>query len=87
MISASHWLEIGYTVAGIAAVPCAAGLLALRLLADRSLATILTVIAAVTVAATLAGVVVVSEEMFLARADRDVVLAVVMIAGVAGFKV
>jgi signal transduction histidine kinase len=59
----------------------------LRLLAARSVATSLTVVAAVTVAATLAGVVVISMEMFISRKDLDVVLAVVAIAGIAGFAV
>jgi signal transduction histidine kinase len=41
----------------------------------------------VTVAATLAGVVVISMEMFISRKDLDVVLAVVAITGIAGFAV
>jgi signal transduction histidine kinase len=45
------------------------------------------VIAAVTVAATLVGVVVIAREMFISREDVDVVLAVVVIAGIAGFAV
>ena len=59
----------------------------LRLLAARSVATSVTVVAAVTVAATLAGVAVISLEMFISRKDLDVVLAVVAIAGIAGFAV
>lgn len=87
MISAADLWAVGYTVAGIAILACAAGLVALRLLAARSVATSLTVIAAVTVAATLAGVVVIAKEMFISQADLDVVLAVVAIAGIAGFAV
>ena len=46
-------------------------MVALRLLAARSVATIMTVIAAVTVAATLAGVVVIAMEMFISGKDLD----------------
>lgn len=87
MIPAADFWTVSYTVAGIALVACAAGMIALRLLAARSLATILTVIAAVTVVATLAGVVVIAMEMFISDKDRDLVLAVVAIGGVAGFAV
>jgi len=87
MITAADLLTVSYTVAGIAAVAAAAGMVVLRLLAARSVATSLTVVAAVTVAATLAGVVVISNEMFISRKDLDVVLTVVVIAGIAGFAV
>jgi signal transduction histidine kinase len=87
VITASELWTVSYTVAGIAAVAAVAGLVALRLLAARSVATGLTVVAAVTVAATLAGVVVISMEMLISRKDLDVVLAVVAIAGIAGFAV
>jgi signal transduction histidine kinase len=87
MISAAGLWTVSYTVAGIALVASAAGVGALRLLAARSVATILTVIAAVTVTATLTGVVVIAAEMFISRKDLAVVVAVVVIAGVAGFAV
>jgi signal transduction histidine kinase len=87
MISLADLLAVSYTVAGIAAVAAAAGMVMLRLLAARSVATSLTVVAGVTVAATLAGVVVISLEMFISGKDRDVVLAVVVIAGIAGLAV
>jgi signal transduction histidine kinase len=87
VISAAHLWIVSYTVAGIAVAISAAGLIALRLLAARSLATILTVIAAVTVAATLAGVAVIAQKMFISQADLDVVMTVVVIAGIAGFAV
>jgi signal transduction histidine kinase len=87
MIPPSDLWTVGYTVAGIAAVACAAGIGVLRLLAARSVATSLNVIAAVTVAATLAGVAVSASEMFIAQADLDVVIAIVVIAGIAGFAV
>jgi signal transduction histidine kinase len=41
----------------------------------------------VTIAATLAGVVVIALEMLISRRDRDLMLAVVAVAGVAGFAV
>src|ERR1700735_430040 len=87
MITAADLWTVSYTVAGIAALAAAAGTIGLRLLAARSVAASLTVGAAVTVAATLAGVVVISMEMFISRKDLDVVLAVVVIAGIAGFAV
>jgi signal transduction histidine kinase len=87
MLSVTDLLTVGYTVAGIAAVAAAAGMVVLRLLAARSVATSLTVVAGVTVVATLAGVVVISLEMLISGKDRDVVLAVVVIAGIAGLAV
>ena len=87
MITAAELWTVSYTVAGIAAAAAAAGMIVLRLLAARPVATSLTVVAAVTVAATLAGVAVISMEMFISGKDLDVVLAVVAIAGVAGFAV
>jgi signal transduction histidine kinase len=87
MISASELWTVGYTVAGIALLAYAAGAAALRLLAARSVSTILTVIAAVTITTTLAGVVVIATEMLISRQDRNVVLAVVIVAGIAGFAV
>ena len=74
-------------VGRLAQQPAAAGVAALRLLAARPVATILTVIAAVTVIATLGGVVMVATEMFISGKDLAVVLAVVVIAGIAGFGV
>ncbi len=87
MITAAELWTVSYTVAGIAALATAAGMIVLRLLAARSVATSLTVVAAVTVAATLAGIVVISLEMFISRKDLDVTLAVVAITGIAGFAV
>ena len=87
MISAGDLWTVCYTVAGIAVAVTVAGLIAVRLLAARSVATNLTVIAAVTVVATSAGVVLIAEKMFISRADLDVVLAVVVIGGIAGFVV
>jgi signal transduction histidine kinase len=87
MIAPSDLWTVSYTVAAIAAVACIAGIGVLRLLAARSVATSLTVIAAVTVVATLFGVSVSASEMLIAQADRNVVMAIVMICGVAGFAV
>jgi signal transduction histidine kinase len=87
MMTAADLWTVSYTVAAIAVLAAAAGIIVLRLMAARTVATSLTVVAAVTVAATLAGVVVISMEMFISRKDLDVVLAVVVIAGIAGFAV
>jgi signal transduction histidine kinase len=87
VITGADLWTVSYTVAGIAALAAVAGLVVLRLLAARSVATSLTVVASVTVAAALAGVVVIAMEMFISRRDLDVVLAVVTIAGIAGFAV
>jgi signal transduction histidine kinase len=87
MIAASELLKVGYTVAVVAVAAGAAGIVALRLLAARPVAESLAVVSAVTVAATLAGVVIISDEMFIAHEDLDVVLAVVVVAGIAGLAV
>ncbi len=87
MITAADLWQVSYTVAGIAAAAAVAGMIVLRLLATRSVATSVAVVAAVTVVATLAGVCVISLEMFIARKDLDVILAVVAVAGIAGFTV
>jgi signal transduction histidine kinase len=87
MIAPGDLWTVCYYVAGISAVVAVAGLVAVRLLAARSVATILTVIAAVTVLATSAGVAMIAQKMFISRADLDVVMAVVVIGGIAGFVV
>lgn len=87
MIPGSDLLKVAYTVAGIAAAAGGAGIVALRLLAARSVGASLAVISAVTVAATLAGVVVISAEMFISHEDLDVVVTVVAVAGIAGLAV
>lgn len=86
-MTAADWWTVTYTVTLIALAVLAAGVVAVRLLAARSAATLMTVVAAVTVVATLAGVVVIARKMFIAHGDLDVVLAVVLIAGIAGFGV
>jgi signal transduction histidine kinase len=87
MISWGDLWTVSYTVAGIAVVASAVGVVALRMLAARSVASLLAVIAAVTVISTLGGVVVIAKEMFISVKDLDVVMAVVVIAGIAGFAV
>jgi signal transduction histidine kinase len=87
MIPGSDLLKVAYTVAGIAVAAGGAGIVALRLLAARSVGASLAVVSAVTVAATLAGVVVISAEMFISHEDLDVVVTVVGVAGIAGLAV
>ncbi len=86
-MAAADWWTVSYTVALVALGPAAAGVIAVRVLAARSVATLMTVITTVTVVATLAGVAVVAMKMFISRSDLDVVLAVVLIGGIAGFGV
>lgn len=86
-MTAADWWTVSYTVALIALAVMAAGVATVRALAARSVATLMAVIAAVTLVATLAGVVVIAMNMFISRGDFDVVLAVVLIGGIAGFGV
>jgi signal transduction histidine kinase len=86
-MTAADWWTVSYTVALIALCVMTAGIVTVRVLAARSVATLMAVIAAVTLVATLAGVVVIAMNMFLSRGDFDVVLAVVLIGGIAGFGV
>src|ERR1700734_2498175 len=79
--------QVTYTVAGVALASAAAGLLCVRLLARRSMATLLFVVAAVVIVSTMAGVGVIAYKMMISVEDRNVVLAVVVIAGLAGFVV
>ncbi|MGH3408278.1 MAG: hypothetical protein ACRDRJ_38165, partial [Streptosporangiaceae bacterium] len=78
---------VSYTVAGVALVASAGGLVAVRLLAARSVAVNLAVVAAVTVVATVTGFVLIAREMFISQGDLDLVMAVVVISGIAGFAV
>ena len=87
MIPASGLWTVSYTVAGISLAAAGAGFAALRLLAARSVATSLAVVAAVSVTATVGGVVVSAIKMLIAQEDLDVVLTVVVIAGIAGLAV
>src|ERR1039457_3888461 len=64
-----------YTVAGVAVASAAAGLLSVRLLDRRSLATLLFVVAAVVIVSSMAGVGVIAYKMMISVDDRNVVLA------------
>jgi len=87
MISLSDLWTVSYTVAAIALLATVAGFGVVRLLAARPVATLLTVIAAVTVCTTAAGFLVIGKEMFISQDDLDLVMAVTVIAGLAGFVV
>jgi len=74
-------------VAGVGLASAAAGLLCVRLLARRSMATLLFVVAAVVIASSAVGVEIVAHQMLVSPSDRNVVLAVVVMAALAGFAV
>jgi signal transduction histidine kinase len=79
--------QVTYTVAGAAAASAVAGLIVVRLLARRSVGTLLFASAAVVIAGALAGVGIIGWQMMGSAADRNVVLAVVIVAGLGGFAV
>jgi signal transduction histidine kinase len=87
MIAPSDLLHVSEWVAAIAVITCAIGLVALRLLAGRSIAAMLTVVAAVTVVTSLAGVGAITVLMLATPGDREVMLELLVIAGLAGFAV
>jgi signal transduction histidine kinase len=74
-------------VAGVALASAAAGLLSIRLLARRSMATLLFVVAAVVILSSAVGVEIVAHQMLVSDEDRNVVLVVVVMAALAGFAV
>ena len=80
-------LQASEDVAGVALAAAVAGLLSVRLLAKRSMATLLFVVAAVVIVSSAVGVGVVAQQMLVSTADRNVVLVVVVLAAVAGFAV
>ncbi len=80
------WQET-YTVAAVGIASAAAGLLSVRLLARRALSTLIFVVAAVVILSSMAGVGVIAWQMMISQEDRNVVLAVVILAGLAGFLV
>ncbi len=86
-IAASDLIRVSYTVAGVAVVTCVVGLGALRLMAGRSIASMLNAVAAVTVITSLAGVGAIAVLMLATPEDRDVMLELLGIAGLAGFAV
>jgi len=87
LIAPSDLLHVSESVASIAVVTTAVGLIALRLLAGRSIAAMLTVVAAVTVVTSLAGVGAIAVLMLASSGDREVMLELLGIAGLAGFAV
>jgi signal transduction histidine kinase len=87
MIAPSDLLHVSEWVAAIAVVTTAIGLVALRLLAARSIAAMLTVVAAVTVVTSLAGVGAIAYLMLAPGTDQKVMLELLGIAGLAGFAV
>lgn len=87
MIPLPDLLIVAGIVAGLAAVLAAVGLALLRIVRGRSVALMLAVVAVVTVASTLAGVVVTAMAMFISPHDRSVVLVLVVAAGLVGLAV
>jgi signal transduction histidine kinase len=79
--------QIVSVVAGLGVAIALAGLAAMRVLRRRSIGVMLAVVAVVTVAATLAGVVAITLEMVIEGDSRDIVLSVVAVAGLVGFGV
>jgi signal transduction histidine kinase len=87
MIALSDLWVVTYTIVGVAIAGAAAGMLAVRLLARRSMATLLSVVAAVVIVTSAVGVVVSADKMLISGQDRNMVMVVVAIAGVVGFAV
>jgi signal transduction histidine kinase len=87
LIAPSDLLHVSESVATIAVITTAVGLVALKLLAGRSIAAMLTVVAAVTVVTSLAGVGAIAVLMLASSGDREVMLDLLGIAGLAGFAV
>ncbi len=74
-------------VAGVALAAGATGLLSVRLLARRSVGTLMFVVAAVVIVSSAVGVALVGQQMLVSPSDRNVVLVVVVLAALAGFAV
>jgi signal transduction histidine kinase len=87
MIALSDLWVVTYTIVGVAIAGAAAGMVAVRLLARRSMATLLSVVAAVVIVTSAVGVVVSADKMLISGQDRNMVMVVVAIAGVVGFAV
>ncbi|MBP2706306.1 two-component sensor histidine kinase [Microbispora sp. RL4-1S] len=79
--------QIVVVTAGLGALIAALGLALLKVLRRRSIGVMLTVVAAVTVAATLAGVVAITLEMVINGEPKNIVLTVVAIGGLVGLGV
>ncbi|MFC4587852.1 sensor histidine kinase [Sphaerisporangium corydalis] len=80
-------LQITAVTAGLGLVIAALGLAVLRLLRGRSIGVMLTVVAVVTVTATLAGVVAITIDMIIDGHPKNVVLTVVVVGGLVGVGV
>jgi signal transduction histidine kinase len=80
-------VQIVAVCAGLGLIIAGLGLAVLRLLRRRSIGVMLAVVAVVTVAATLAGVVAITMAMMLDGRPKDIVLTVVAIAGLVGLGV
>lgn len=85
-----QWSDLVNVIVPTAMIALAAtviGILTLRFLPGRSIAAMLTVISGVTVATALGGVSVIAIKMLGTPADRQVMLELMIIAGIAGFAV
>ncbi|MFC4530998.1 sensor histidine kinase [Sphaerisporangium dianthi] len=80
-------LEIVAVTGGLGLLIAGLGMAILRLLRGRSIGVMLAVVAVVTVAATLAGVVAITIEMIIDGHPKNVVLTVVAVAGLVGLGV
>ncbi|MQA86412.1 MAG: two-component sensor histidine kinase [Streptosporangiales bacterium] len=87
MMALPELLTVVAIACGAAVVVAAGGWLALRALRGRSLTVWLSVVATVTVVATLAGVLATALAMFISAHDRSVLIALVVVAGAAGLTV
>lgn len=87
MIPPPHLLAVVAIASGAAAAVALGGWLALRALRGSSLTVWLTVVATVTVATTLAGVLATVLTMFVSLDDRNVLVSLSGVAGVAGLAV
>lgn len=86
-IAPADLFHVSFSVAAVTVVAGVIGLIGLRLLAGRSMAAMLTAVAAVTVGTSLAGVAAIAVLMLATPADRQVMLELLAIAGLAGFAV
>ncbi|GGK61674.1 two-component sensor histidine kinase [Planomonospora parontospora subsp. parontospora] len=80
-------VEIAAVTAGLGLPVALAGLGAMHLLRERSIGTMLAVLAAVPVVVTVAGVAAITMRMIIEGGSRDIVLSVVVIGGLAGLGV
>ncbi|WP_449065532.1 hypothetical protein [Planomonospora algeriensis] len=80
-------VEIAVVTAGLGLPVAFAGLGAMHLLRERSIGTMLAVLAAVPVVVTVAGVAAITMRMIIEGGSRDIVLSVVVIGGLVGLGV